>query len=1028
MLLVTLLVIGTSVFYFILEKEDRTWQGRKGEAARFAAETVAAFIQRIQEDLVFVSLLEADILEARPQIMDDLLRQTPALLEMIRLNEKGEVFASAYQDAPLLADLFTIPQSRWFAESKAGRLYLSEVQISSASQPYLIISVPAPDGGVVAGRLRMNVLWDVVAELSFGETGQAYVVNQEGEIVAHTKPEVALVRTTLTERPEMIGLLQAPNQEWNGSYVNFEGVQVVGVTTPVPETDWVVFTEIADAEAFATSRTALLLLGGGMALFGLVVMLVTSRFLGRLILRPMERLRAGTVRIGQGDLNYQIELARQDEVGQVADAFNDMVNRLRDRDTQIAERTQELKESEKRFRQVATSISDHIYMSEFTADGTLINHYLSPNIETLTGYPLEKFITNWSFWPSTVIHPEDRERAAAQTTRFTTGQDSEEEYRLVRADGSIIWVRDNGRVEEDVNSQSILIFGIVSDITERKRHATELSTLLETARAVSSTLDLEEVLKVVAEQMVKVTGVTGCTLSKWDQEADIVTTWLEWRAQSPEYADEPGTAYALADFPSTQTVLEKCQPVTLLANDPNVDPDEAALMREHETVSLLMLPLVVGQQVIGLVELDEEVRERVFSPSEIHLCQALADQVAVAIENARLYDQAQQEITERKRVERVLQQQRAFLQQVIDINPHFVFAKDRDGRFTLANQAFARVYHTTVAELIGKTDADFNPDHELVTYYRRGDLSVLDSLEELFIAEEQVIKADGQVRWRQTIKRPILGEDGEAHQVLGVATDITALKQSQEALTMARDQALEASRFKTQLLANVSHDLRTPLGGILGYTEMLQEGVYGDLSDEQREATTEIIDSAEQLLTFINSLLDQARIEAGKVSINIIPFEPTKLVDEIHSMYGVVTQAKGLELTSEIAPEVSPTLSGDPNWLHQILINLVSNAIKFTEEGGVHVRISLPDETHWAMEVSDTGPGIPTEAQAYIFEAFRQVDGTVTRAHAGSGLGLSIVKQLTVLMGGEITLTSELGRGSTFTILLPLTPIQEKTA
>ncbi len=846
MLLITLLVIGTAVFSFILENEQHTWQGRQEEAARYAAETVAAFIQRTQNSLILVSLLERDVLETRPQIMGDLLQQSPALLEIIRLDTEGEVFAGAYQDAPLLANLFTIPQSRWFTESKAGRLYLSSVQISSASQPYLIISVPASDGGVVAARLRMNVLWEVVADLYFGETGQAYVVNREGQIVAHTNPKVALAKTTLQERPEMIGFLQAPNQKWSGSYINFEGTQVVGVTSPVAETPWVVITEIAEAEAFATSRTALLMLGGGMALFGLVVMLVTSRFLGRLILRPMERLRAGAVRIGHGDLHHQIDLVRQDEVGQVAEAFNEMVNRLRDREIQIAERTQALKESEERFRQVISSISDHIYMTEITADGRRINHYLSPNVETLTGYPQEKFIADWNFWPSTVIHPEDREAAAAQVARFAEGQNNEVEYRLVKADGQIIWVRDSGRVKRDAERQSLIVYGVVGDISERKR------------------------------------------------------------------------------------------------------------------------------------------------------------------------------------AEKKLQQQRAFLQQVIDINPHFIFAKDREGRFTLANQAFAKAYNTTVELLTGKTDAAFNLNRELVEKYHQDDLTVLDSLEELFIPEEQVIR-DGQIFWRQTIKRPIISENGVATQVLGVITDITDLKRSEAALALARDQALEASRFKTQLLANVSHDLRTPLGGILGYTEMLQEGVYGQLNNEQREATKEIIDSTGQLLTFINNLLDQARIEAGKVAITLTSFAPTALVDDVHSMLGVVARAKGLELTSDIAPDIPPTLSGDPHWLRQILINLVSNAIKFTEEGRVHIYIYYLDKTHWAIAVSDTGPGISPDAQTYIFEPFRQVDGTATRGHTGSGLGLSIVKQLTVLMGGDIKVTSELGHGSTFTIRLPIMSIQEKT-
>jgi len=719
MLLITLIIIGASVYFFILENERRSWEGRQGEAARFAAETVAAFIQRTQDKLVTVSLLDPETLVANPNLLKNILDESPAFLEVVRLDASGEVLASTNQDGPLLANLFTIPQSRWFAESKAGRLFLSNMQISSSSQPYLIISVPAPGGGVVAARLRMNVLWDVVAGLRFGESGQAYVVNRQGKIVGHANPEVVLAFTTLEGRPEMHGILEAPEQKWTGSYDNFQGSRVIGVTQPVFNTDWVIVTEVAEAEAFRVSQTALLLLGGGLIGLGVLVMLVTSRFLGRLILGPMERLRTGTVRIGHGDLSHQIALHRRDEVGQVAEAFDEMVTRLREREAQVTERTRALKESEERFRRVISSISDHIYVTEVTKDGKHLNRYISPNVETVTGYPPQVFKEDPDFMLNKVIHPDDRHIATTRTGHFVQGERNDVEYRIVKANGEIIWVRDSRRVEQDVGQQSLIIFGVVGDITERK--------------------------------------------------------------------------------------------------------------------------------------------------------------------------------------------------------------------------------------------------------------------------------------------------------------------EAEEAVARARDQALEASRFKTQLLANVSHDLRTPIGGILGYTEMLQAGVYGELTLEQQGALSEIVDSTRQLLDFINNLLNQARIETDKITIRYTTFAPQELTKNAQSMLGVLAQTRGLQLTSEIAPDVPPLLEGDPHWLNQILVNLVSNAIKFTEQGSVHIHIYLPDKDHWALAVSDTGPGIPVEAQTYIFEAFRQVDSTMTRQYTtGSGLGLSIVKQLVVLMGGRVDLTSKLGQGSTFTVLLPLIAVKEE--
>ena len=190
----------------------------------------------------------------------------------------------------------------------------------------------------------------------------------------------------------------------------------------------------------------------------------------------------------------------------------------------------------------------------------------------------------------------------------------------------------------------------------------ELAIMLEAARAISSTLDLEQVLTLIAEQLVRAVGVTGCAISRLDEQAGAVMTWVEWRQGDVELADEPGTPYALDDYPATRAVLESHQPATILVSDPGTDPAEVALMQELGTVSLLMLPLVAGDQTIGLVELDEHRHEREFTTAEICLCQALADQAAVAIQNARLYSQAQQEIAERVRADEKLKHYAAELE------------------------------------------------------------------------------------------------------------------------------------------------------------------------------------------------------------------------------------------------------------------------------------------------------------------------------------------------------------------------------
>jgi PAS domain S-box-containing protein len=238
----------------------------------------------------------------------------------------------------------------------------------------------------------------------------------------------------------------------------------------------------------------------------------------------------------------------------------------------------------------------------------------------------------------------------------------------------------------------------------------------------------------------------------------------------------------------------------------------------------------------------------------------------------------------------------------------------------------------------------------------------------------------------------------------------------------------EVERMKSAFVSMVSHDLRTPLSAITGYTDMLREAVYGPLSEAQLGVMERINSNSGRLLNMVNNLLDQAQIETGKLSLKVNLFNPQDLIAEMEAVMHILAENKGIELVSSIDERLPSTLSGDQQRLHQILVNLVNNAIKFTDEGSVTVRLYRHDDEHWAMDVTDTGPGIPSDAQAYIFESFRRVNSAATRQKSGVGLGLSIVKQLTAAMGGDVKLTSMVGQGSTFTVVMPIVPVQEDIA
>lgn len=237
----------------------------------------------------------------------------------------------------------------------------------------------------------------------------------------------------------------------------------------------------------------------------------------------------------------------------------------------------------------------------------------------------------------------------------------------------------------------------------------------------------------------------------------------------------------------------------------------------------------------------------------------------------------------------------------------------------------------------------------------------------------------------------------------------------------------EVEKLKSTFVGIVSHELRTPLNAILGYSEMFKESVYGPMNEKQINIADRIMKNTRRLLGLINDLLDQAQMEAGKLTIKMGPVRPAELLETLHGLMDKAALDKNISLTSEIDPQLPDTLNGDAVRLQQILANLVNNAIKFTEQGAIRVRLFRSNGNRWGILVSDTGAGIPQSEIPYIFDTFRQVDGAATRVHGGFGLGLSIVRQLVNMMNGKIEVESTVGRGSTFIITLPLV-VQEKTA
>jgi PAS domain S-box-containing protein len=299
---------------------------------------------------------------------------------------------------------------------------------------------------------------------------------------------------------------------------------------------------------------------------------------------------------------------------------------------------------------------------------------------------------------------------------------------------------------------------------------------------------------------------------------------------------------------------------------------------------------------------------------------------------------------------------------------------------------------------------------------------------EVFATEYRVLHRDGRTVWVRNESVLIEEEGSGSRYWQGFMVDIIQRKRAEEETQKAREAAEAASKAKSEFLANMSHEIRTPMNGVIGMTGLLLDT---DLTRDQQEYAETVRSSGDALLTILNDILDFSKIEAGRMEIEILDFDLDTVVEESVGLLAERAHDKGLELASQIEQNVPIALKGDPGRIRQVLVNLLSNAVKFTEKGEVILRARLAEDRQDAavvrFEIEDTGIGVAQELQKNLFESFSQADASTTRKYGGTGLGLTISKQLVELMGGEIGIESELGKGSTFFFTLSLEKQPEGT-
>lgn len=376
------------------------------------------------------------------------------------------------------------------------------------------------------------------------------------------------------------------------------------------------------------------------------------------------------------------------------------------------------------------------------------------------------------------------------------------------------------------------------------------------------------------------------------------------------------------------------------------------------------------------------------------------------------------DISDRKEFEITLGKMSDFYLRIFENFPAIIWRTDLEGEIVYVSKNGAEFTGRKGTEPEGDGWLDFIHPEDREKYrdiYRHSVKAYLP-----FELEVRIKHHSGEYRWVHMISRPVFDYEGRLDGNIGMGLDIHDRKMAEKGLTKAMEQAEEANKAKSDFLANMSHEIRTPINGILG---MIDLTLLSNLGPEQRDNLATAKSCAGTLLNVINDILDFSKMEAGKLKIDQVDFHVKKLVDEVTKAHSVRAGDKGLELSYTFSSNIPPYLVGDPNRLHQILNNLVSNAIKFTEKGGIVIGVKKTsisqEQVELKFSVSDTGIGIPPEGMERLFKSFSQIDGSYTRKFGGTGLGLAISKQLVEMMGGSMWVESQVGSGSTFYFTIP---------
>lgn len=653
------------------------------------------------------------------------------------------------------------------------------------------------------------------------------------------------------------------------------------------------------------------------------------------------------------------------------------------------------------------------------------------------------------------VHPDDYDRyLKTYLDAFGRQEPFFIEYRLFRHDGRYGWLANYGMPVYDIDGAFAGYVGSCYDLTERKEAEEALCRRLDMEDVVSgistrfinvAEANLGKEIDIALRTVSEIIGAERGALSLFAPNRTIIERRYEWYEPAFGPTDLTDLSIPSLKWLKGKLKLDKIMHLPSVGTLPRSASAERHYFARLGARSFIGIPLAVEKKQYGFLSFMTHSREKTWAEEDIRLLVLLGEVFAnvlarlraeagnrrlkAELENKVIERTAQlklankllgEEVAERRRAEFSLRRQQQELTTLLESLPGYAFFKNADGVYIRVNKATAREAGLNPDAMVGKTDAELWPA-EVAARRTGDDRTILSGESPLYVGEETIVDSGSTV----TVlvhKQPVKDDDGNIVGLVGMSFDISERKQLEAELQTAKESAEAANKAKSDFLASMSHELRTPLNAIIGFSEVLQDGYFGQLNPKQTEYVKDIWESSRHLLSLINDILDISKIEAGHLDLNS---GRVRIGDLLHSSLLMIREktAKhaiklGIDLPDGVAVR---EIIADERKLKQVMFNLLSNAAKFTPDSGAITISAVDCGDELEISVADTGVGIDPEHREKIFEPFYQVKGGLTAKTPGTGLGLPIVRRIVELHGGRIWVESEgLGHGSVFRFTLPI--------